>query len=137
MMVREDMDKILDCILYEHNILLESYEEMYQNFKSTVCENADEYISIMNKNIEFIEPISSTQKRIEELRTQLKVSIRSDVLIDNVLDEYSCGRLSDITSRIESIIKSINEYEENGITVLEEEMERIACGLEDMGILKF
>lgn len=131
------MDRILDDLLKEYESLLKSYEKMYRNFKSAINGNADEYISIMEKNIQFIEPVSKSQRKIESLRAELKKSISSDILIDSLLEEYSCGSMSDINSRIESIISSINEYEENGKAALVEEMERIACGLEDMGILKF
>jgi hypothetical protein len=44
--------------------------------------------------------------------------------------------VSEINSRIENIISYINEYKKNGKAALKEEMERINCGLENMGIMK-
>lgn len=131
------MENILKSILEEYGRLLELYEKIYENFKFAAAGDADGYISVMNKNSQYLEPISIIQKNIEGIRRELKKTISSDILIDSVLDEYSQGRVSETNSRIVYIIKSIREYEENGMAALEEEMERIACGLEDLGVIKF
>lgn len=128
------MEQILTNIVEEYNKLLELYEEMNDNFISADYGNVDECVTRMGENIKYMEPISDSQKRIADLRMELKKDISSDILIDSLVDDFSGGRIGIINERIGNIIQSIQSYEIKSKALLEQEMEKLEGSLEDIGI---
>jgi hypothetical protein len=107
----------------EYIRLLELYEKLYEKFKSADTVNADEYMEIIDESRSRIIEISKCQNNIEVLRGRL--GIHSDILIDNMLEVYSAGKVGQVNLKIEEIVCTIRDYEKRYMDILKTENQKV------------
>lgn len=128
------MERVLSDIVNEYNILLDSYERMYESFKSIDYTKVDDYISTLENSRKYVGSISETQIRIENLREKIREVINNELIIDSLIEGVSSGRIGYINDRIQYIISCLESYEELGKDLLRKEFDRLQDDMKEFGL---